>query len=343
MPQIETKQRYDWIDTARGIGIILVLFGHISYPYITTEIYTFHIPLLFFLSGIVFNYNKPIKVFIKDEIKRLIIPYYAWALLFFVLPGVIMDFLSTGKFYIDSEYIKYLYMGRLDTIWYLSTLLVMHIISYAVLKLSKGNGLILSAVSVILFVGFYIYYQNGGKSLWFNFDAACMSILFFAAGYLIKNKPDIFNVLQKLSNKKKLVCFIVFLIFNIAFGALNNFISGKHIDVFKNIYTNPVLMVISAFFGIFAAVMLSFMIRGRIFKYIGQNSMVYFIMHQRLYIYVYAYFYTLIGFDRNAGLLNQTINFVILPIAVCAALTVVNMIVVRIKPLSFILGTKTKR
>lgn len=36
MTQNEIK-KYDWIDTARGLGIILVLFGHIDYPLYRTE------------------------------------------------------------------------------------------------------------------------------------------------------------------------------------------------------------------------------------------------------------------------------------------------------------------
>lgn len=71
--------------------------------------------------------------------------------------------------------------------------------------------------------------------------------------------------------------------------------------------------------------------------------MPYFIMHKRLYIYTYVYLYTLIGFDRNANLFNQTINFILLPIVISALITVFNMIVVRIALLSFILGMKRKR
>lgn len=342
MSQTAVKKRYEWIDIARGIGIVLVMFGHINYPYITDEIYTFHIPLLFFLSGVVFNDNKPVKIFFMDELKRLVIPYYCWALLFFVLPGAIIDFIGGNGFFIPVEYKQYLYMGRLDCIWYLSALLVIHIISYTVLKLSKGNGFVLGIVSVLLFAGFYIYYQNGGKNLWFNIDIACMGILFFAAGYLLNKKSDVFEKLQNFSDRKKMICLIAFAAVNIAAGTLNRYLSGENVNMFQNCYANPLLMLISAFFGIAAVMMLSVIIKSRVFKYIGQNSMPYFIMHQRLYIYIYAYLYSLIGFDRDAGILNQTINFILLPVVMCGVLTAVNMIIVRIKPLSFILGTGKK-
>ena len=47
--------RLEWIDKAKGIGIILVILGHtICPPNIKFWLYSFHMPLFFFLSGYVF-------------------------------------------------------------------------------------------------------------------------------------------------------------------------------------------------------------------------------------------------------------------------------------------------
>ncbi|MDB4201501.1 hypothetical protein N9763_00715 [Polaribacter sp.] len=40
-------QRIDWIDQAKGFGIILVVYGH-NFPSIEDYIYSFHMPLFFF-------------------------------------------------------------------------------------------------------------------------------------------------------------------------------------------------------------------------------------------------------------------------------------------------------
>ena len=49
------KNRISYFDIAKGIGIILVMFAHVTLP-ITLEkfIYSFHVPLFFFLSGYFF-------------------------------------------------------------------------------------------------------------------------------------------------------------------------------------------------------------------------------------------------------------------------------------------------
>lgn len=40
--------RIEWIDTAKGLGLLLVFIGHLKTPYLATWVYTFHMPLFFF-------------------------------------------------------------------------------------------------------------------------------------------------------------------------------------------------------------------------------------------------------------------------------------------------------
>lgn len=68
------NKRYDFIDVAKGIGILFVVFAHVNYtPSLLTIIYSFHMPLFFVLSGMLFNPNKysGFKVFIKENFKHL--------------------------------------------------------------------------------------------------------------------------------------------------------------------------------------------------------------------------------------------------------------------------------
>ena len=51
------SKRIEFVDVAKGIATILVIIGHLSYTpdMIKIWLYTFHIPLFFFLSGFVLN------------------------------------------------------------------------------------------------------------------------------------------------------------------------------------------------------------------------------------------------------------------------------------------------
>ncbi|MEE1211722.1 MAG: acyltransferase family protein [Treponema sp.] len=92
--EINTK-RIEWIDTAKFIGIFLMITGHVMeeinmrvllYHYI----YSFHMPLFFILSGITFSSNKPLKVSIKNFFVQLIIPY----IFFYCLDYIFWFFVS---------------------------------------------------------------------------------------------------------------------------------------------------------------------------------------------------------------------------------------------------------
>ena len=118
------SEQWKWVDIAKGIGIILVFLGHFDIPNILrVEIYTFHIPLFFFLSGVVFNSDKPIKRFLGDEAKRMIVPYYCWAFFYFVLFKLLVQIVRGQSVNIGKDVYTYLTMGRKDMIWFLSALL----------------------------------------------------------------------------------------------------------------------------------------------------------------------------------------------------------------------------
>lgn len=69
------SQRDITIDIAKGIGIFLVVLGHVPIlMWLATPIYIFHMPLFFFLSGMFFHLNEDRKMGLYKKIRTLIIP-----------------------------------------------------------------------------------------------------------------------------------------------------------------------------------------------------------------------------------------------------------------------------
>ncbi len=62
--------RYHWIDNLKFFALFLVVFGHIGSSPLHDIIYGFHMPLFFFLSGMLHK-DKPL----KNSCTRLLIPY----------------------------------------------------------------------------------------------------------------------------------------------------------------------------------------------------------------------------------------------------------------------------
>lgn len=99
MKQIALKQkRVEWVDIARGVGIIVVVFGHVlrgienanivmpSQFFLWSDrlVYSFHMPLFFVLSGLFFLTSlqkQPLGTYLHHRFRTLAYPYFLWSLL----------------------------------------------------------------------------------------------------------------------------------------------------------------------------------------------------------------------------------------------------------------------
>ncbi len=74
------SKRIEYIDIARGIGILLVVMGHNDFavisPFAYKVIYSFHMPLFFFLSGYFLNTAVGFWNFLKKRFNSLLKPYF---------------------------------------------------------------------------------------------------------------------------------------------------------------------------------------------------------------------------------------------------------------------------
>lgn len=91
------SERNHWVDYAKAIGIILVVYGHVArglmrggiempehYRLIDSVIYTFHMPLFFFLSGLFFFdslHKKGRSSLLFSKVDTIIYPYIIWSIL----------------------------------------------------------------------------------------------------------------------------------------------------------------------------------------------------------------------------------------------------------------------
>lgn len=84
------NDRILWVDALKGIGIILVILGHIYsiYNKVNIWIYSFHMPLFFFISGYLslnsLKSNKSNKEYLIKKIKTLLIPFIIFEIILYV-------------------------------------------------------------------------------------------------------------------------------------------------------------------------------------------------------------------------------------------------------------------
>lgn len=69
------KKREGSIDIAKGIGILLVIFGHSAVANVSAIVSIFHMPFFFVLSGVFLSSKLPFHEFVKSRARRILIPY----------------------------------------------------------------------------------------------------------------------------------------------------------------------------------------------------------------------------------------------------------------------------
>ena len=128
--------RIEWIDIARGIGIVLVVYGHAIRGQISAHlypasaaiklqdalIYSFHMPLFFFLSGLFIGKKSAANVqFFKSRMLLIAYPYIIWSIIQSILNIFAKDLVNSP---IESVQILQILWIPIGQFWFLYALLI---------------------------------------------------------------------------------------------------------------------------------------------------------------------------------------------------------------------------
>jgi fucose 4-O-acetylase-like acetyltransferase len=144
---VPSSARIEWIDAARGIGIILVVFGHIlTKPLygldISYAIFTFHMPLFIFLSAMVLK-DADWKTVARTRFRSLLIPYFVYVLLVGIpltIATLPEGLAATAKFGARLFLGGGFFFTELGPFWYVPTFFVSVVIYSALRRRLQGDG-----------------------------------------------------------------------------------------------------------------------------------------------------------------------------------------------------------
>lgn len=130
-----STQRVEYIDIAKGIGILLVALAHADVslfsPYLHRLIYAFHMPLFFFLSGYFFNPSIPFWVLLKKRFNSVLKPYLVTIALIYIvsLSFTNMRFATVFSRIAKSLYATGYYIDWVQ-LWFLPSLFVTSLFAF---------------------------------------------------------------------------------------------------------------------------------------------------------------------------------------------------------------------
>ena len=160
------RRRIEWMDSARGIGIILVVYGHVlrgllDAGYLSKasplwlsdySIYTFHMPFFFLLAGL--NVRRSIEkgkaTFILGKLWTVAYPYFLWS----TIQGTIQLQISRLALSVLNHKPSPLFMEvilrhPISQFWFLYALFICHVVAFVVGR-SKWTLALVGASSFIL-------------------------------------------------------------------------------------------------------------------------------------------------------------------------------------------------
>lgn len=273
---MDNKKRLDWIDVARGIGIILVVFCHIYFDYTRTYIYSFLMPLFFFISGFFFSPQKfsTLKSLISNRSKTLLYPYFLWSIVLFLFW---LFFDSVGSSKLNNAIGIFYASGGKDfmewgiMLWFLPCLFLTEVLYYTIYRQSRLKNSIW--VIVIVLLGYFIT-SHGFNNIPWSFNISLIMILFFHIGHELRYflQGKIFNVLHYL-----------WLFPSVFIWLIASYYNGE-IYTYKGQFNNPLLYLLSGVSGTASILLISHYIRNfKLLSLIGKNTLFIFIAHLRAF------------------------------------------------------------
>ena len=171
-----TEKRVEWIDIAKGMGLLFVVLGHtMTTPirnastiafWVYTAIYFFHMPFMFYLSGRTFGmsaerYSKGKNIsFIKKKAWQLLVPYMVYGGIVYVIFALAngipqLNRILEGAGYGKQGIVDWLYGMVIGDnlysyhLWFIYGLFLMNVFSYFIRRYCKYHKVILLLIAFI--------------------------------------------------------------------------------------------------------------------------------------------------------------------------------------------------
>lgn len=199
------KNRIQHIDIARGIAIICIVLGHLGNAHINRVVFTFHVPVFFFITGYFTNTNLCIKDFIKNKARTLLIPYALTSFLIILLGALeylifvdktaswqaLTGWLYAAIYGAGDSYSSPFYIKAIGSLWFLWASFWSSIFLRCLLNIKKP----LTRIIMVLILFIAGYWSR--ELFWFplSIQAGCCATLFLYIAYLFYNSKNIFKKL----------------------------------------------------------------------------------------------------------------------------------------------------
>ena len=307
-------ERLSWLDVLKGIGIILVVIGHVySNRTVFNWLYSFHMPLFFLVAGWVYK-EKSVLTDIKRRIQTIVVPYFSFGLLVLFYWQVIeRRFRDSDMSFMDS--LLGLFSGSYDNLdfnvhlWFLPCFFVT-VVLFNILVNLGGRKFAYIAVALMSLV----YVVLPMPELPWGFNRVFKYIGFYAVGFFGAGRET------KIVDR------------NVGTGAIAVILLALNFFLALHNLTTGIMWFVTAMIGVSSIILISQLINeNRILQYFGRISLIVLCIHGPVYRIVVK----IVSIPLHMGTDAVRENILLAMIAVAVTMFICSVayeVVVRIGP-----------
>ena len=271
-------KRLDYLDVAKGIGMLLVILGHCQMGRIGAMhslIYSFHMPLFFFISGVCFSNKYTFHSLAAKRFKQMILP----TIYFSIISTLVVDgFGLHVKWWDWSKHFPF-------ALWFLPVLYFSELLAWLVCNRVLNRILQILSLFVLILTPHLL--EKLSIELPYSLAAIPMATFFYLLGYKLKE--------YVLKTNKHLwmltILLAIFTIIAVRYGHVSIELASGHIS--------PIAVAeVTALCGLSSCLCFSKgLINGggnqrliQILIWFGQNSLCLMLVHPLIKTYLEEYF-----------------------------------------------------
>jgi acyltransferase len=329
-----SSNRIKWIDTCKGIGIILVIIGHTPIdPIARSIIYAFHMPLFFFISGYFFSADKHknVKNYTISKFKTLLIPYISFSIIAFLFLRFLFDQPIAKRVFLEEMIIsKRNNISFDDPIWFLTSLFTIEIIYYLLAKYIKNSKALLLIIILIAFMSTVVFKVfSGGNILPWSLDQSLYYLIYFGFGHFIKK----INFFEKNSKNTFIVSINSLLFITLVFSQRLYYEIWSFFRLPASLFSF-IDAIMWAILGISLVVFLAkFLSSIHVLNFLGRNSLILMSLHIPL---GFNFYHSLVRGRLNIEIIN--LNLFGIAVTLFTILILIPICLLITKYFPFILG-----
>ncbi len=270
-------KRVYWVDVLKFLGIFVIYLGHFGenagklHPFV----YTYHVPLFFFVSGFFADVKtgETLFSFIKKKFQKLMVPYFVFVALSVLMHAVQYDLAAEPLLYELQRYVFAVRNTLLhSSLWFFSCLFAVSVLHRLILMITKSKWAVL-AISMIP----ACFCQFDQPAWFWNVDSALTYLVYYALGNICfsdinKYRYEYFRLKGRLVYILLVLISLLIAVKTYFYGSLYLILKVMDIDLPKQ--AEAFFTIFNTSILLYANIQLAFLLeRKKLFRSIGKETL----------------------------------------------------------------------